>query len=1389
MKNKLMLCVALVFAMLKFTPNLDAQVTCSNDNTSLGSSCLKTLFPIDPNPNLRVKVLRNGSYLPSVWNATIDKFDIGKTLQIKLIDTVSGNFCLSTLNVTDNSKPTFTCPPTDSIFCNQIGIGYLPLISQTGGPTNIFDCSNTYTNYADYIYISTNNCTPILTEPSNFLLTNAFDPVLASNNTIKIIIRNHIVSDVYGNKDSCYQIIYIKKQSLSNVVMPHDTMISCLNANTSIANLGIPKYKDGTAITNLCGISIINSPDEITPTCPGSYKLRRPWLVMDNCAVGPNNMIQSIQVIQVNDTTAPVVSGLVTDYQYTSNDSYYPRNLIFNFDGRNINVTPLQNSKNCGSNPIITIKGYDLDCSAGAIIVNSNNSLVTKLSTNFNPTTKETTVIFKGNFPTIGTYSILFTATDSCSLSNTTKMITFNVIDNIRPTAVCDQLTQIALTNDGTGTVNAITFDNGSKDNCSRIDEFKVRRVTNCVGGNQVTNPDNSFYDSVEFNCCDIGDTVMVVLRVKDESGNTNQCMVSTLIEDKIRPNCIPPVDRNIACNNPTLNIFDVSNFGDPIVNDNCSFDTTYTVVRNINNCKTGTITRTWTVKERDGYKYQTQCSQRINITSYADFVVDFPEDTTVTCFAALNIGVADKLDLLNRPNTVDGYVQNLGCGNLAVNITDEVFTTVPGSCYKIMRKYTVIDWCKFQSNPSQPNSCSGNYSTNGFVARGSTSRLFRQSDLGTSNDGIVCYTQIITVNDNQAPMFLRKGRDTVVKDYSAEIECNGDTLSCDGIYTDSVKASDFCGNILLSNSLNYKWSVFNKNTGLLFKSGIGNYLYENRKNGNNDCTDIQRNGLELPYNSPFIIKWQVEDNCGNIGYLEDTVKVIDFKKPSIYCKKATYELARMGNPVVTMAMINVNDLIGSYSKDNCTPSQLIKKGIRRRGTGAGFPMTGGIPDTVVNATCNDLLSGIVIIEVWVMDLAGNMDFCIDTVSIQNNMNACVPLTQNITLAGKITDEMKEPVNAVQIVALMNGLQFANDNTNNSGSYNLSLMQGAFYKVKATKTDDLLNGVTTKDIVDINKHILGVEVLNSPYKLIAADVNNSGNITSLDMLEIRKAILRKTNSFTNNNSWRFVDKGHVFQDPKNPFGSTIPELVNINTASNVNANFVGVKIGDVNCSATPNALNNNAITRNNDVFVLEYIKAEESNDRSYTLNFGKERFNGFQFALDFDNKELYDISAIGLDGFGISNYNFIQNKVLISWNGKVTSDNPQLIIHVSNTNRINDVDNEALISQFYNDDNTKLIALQSKNPIPNQSFELYQNNPNPFELSTVIGFSLPQAMYATLQIMDNTGKVVKMIQQDFYKGLNKVFIEKDEIGASGIYYYQLKTPEFTATKKMVLLKQ
>jgi hypothetical protein len=86
-------------------------------------------------------------------------------------------------------------------------------------------------------------------------------------------------------------------------------------------------------------------------------------------------------------------------------------------------------------------------------------------------------------------------------------------------------------------------------------------------------------------------------------------------------------------------------------------------------------------------------------------------------------------------------------------------------------------------------------------------------------------------------------------------------------------------------------------------------------------------------------------------------------------------------------------------------------------------------------------------------------------------------------------------------------------------------------------------------------------------------------------------------------------------------------------------------------------------------------------------------------------------------------------------------------------------------------------------------FALLGNYPNPFNPSTVIKFEIAQPTKASLKIYNSLGQLVKVLMEN--EPVEAGRYEKEFNAAdlsSGVYFYKLETPEFTAIKKMVLIK-
>lgn len=99
----------------------------------------------------------------------------------------------------------------------------------------------------------------------------------------------------------------------------------------------------------------------------------------------------------------------------------------------------------------------------------------------------------------------------------------------------------------------------------------------------------------------------------------------------------------------------------------------------------------------------------------------------------------------------------------------------------------------------------------------------------------------------------------------------------------------------------------------------------------------------------------------------------------------------------------------------------------------------------------------------------------------------------------------------------------------------------------------------------------------------------------------------------------------------------------------------------------------------------------------------------------------------------------------------------------------------------------KPTSVNEAKQIPKE-YSLSQNYPNPFNPSTTISFSIPKNINVKLIIYDALGRKIKtLVDENKTAGNYNITFDAGSL-SSGIYYYKLFTPEYSATKKLLLLK-
>jgi trimeric autotransporter adhesin len=725
----------------------------------------------------------------------------------------------------------------------------------------------------------------------------------------------------------------------------------------------------------------------------------------------------------------------------------------------------------------------------------------------------------------------------------------------------------------------------------------------------------------------------------------------------------------------------------------------------------------------------------------------------------------------LGRP-VVENNSDDL-CALISIEYFDELFTIEPDACFKVIRKWVVIDWCQYDPTLSPTN-------------------------------GRWEYRQIIKVTDKDRPVVT-----VTIGNCNPAVKNAVDNI-CYGRISLTADATDNCSPLDWL-FFDYKIDLFNDGKGIHsgFDYAVGPLTKKDFAAGkapvkrHNPAADNPNNPFDATGSYPIGIHnicWYVEDGCGNQTANCKLFEIKDCKAPTPYCDLGVITTVMPSSGCVTIWAKDLDR--GSF--DNCTNKNDLL-----------FYFDGDPSKTSLTVCCEDFVNAkaddelILPLKVYVQDQEGNSDFCKTTLVVQDPLNVC----KNSGSFGRITGELKTENNQmtekVDARLYRLGLMTKRMTTSANGSYFFGdLVYGASmdYLVQPVRTDDPLNGVTTADIVKIQRHILGIESLDSPYKLIAADVNNTKNITAADVSEIRKLILGVTSQFAKNDSWTFVPEKYAFPDVQNPWNAPRDLMVTVSDQQTYYENFIAIKMGDVTNSAKANgAIFSDARSKGKLHFEIE-------NDRTkagelYRLEFKSSDFNsvvGYQFTLRFDDQHLVfesmepGVLNLEMSNFGINRLS--EGLITTSWNDKqaVTVDKETTLFTLvfralSNESIANlvTINSAVTAAEAYQADlqimDVSLGVRTNTGVVETGIFELYQNTPNPFNDETVISFSLPKAGPAKLSLYDLQGKVIRIYEISGAKGINSIRIKRTELNSGGVLYYQLDASNHTATKQMILM--
>ncbi len=544
-----------------------------------------------------------------------------------------------------------------------------------------------------------------------------------------------------------------------------------------------------------------------------------------------------------------------------------------------------------------------------------------------------------------------------------------------------------------------------------------------------------------------------------------------------------------------------------------------------LNGCNIGTIKRTWTVE--DEYLNVYTCTQLITVTGPAgqELDVTWPE-------SGISVEGCNP-DYSPNVTGYPSYINTNPCALIGVNYEDTEFIFGP-QCTKIKRTWTIIDWCTYNQ------------------------------DLGT---GEYIFNQIIKVSEDTPPQY--DALDTIFVG----------THNCVDAFIDISEISlppSSCG---------------------------GDFSFTH----NSPFADEDGSNASGTYPiGTHTFSYVVDYSCSLKKFVYQTIVVDDTSAPLPYCiSKIATTLCGVdtnGDGVIDDGKVEIwAEDFNVGSTNTCASGNLQ------------FSFSPDVTNTHQMFTCADV--GENILNMYVTDQLGNQSYCIVTLDIQNNsldIPGCYgTLSANenhdYTVSGRLTsfsgsmDEFAQvkiktsdidtfgilTVDTTFVETVIDSILLDDDTynyvinidtlTNNivdtlvgheetitdldiQGEYSIShmeLMDDYIIEPEINTYDP--NLITTRDVEILSQHIWGEYVITDKFALLAADINEDGEVDATDFYDLMYVLRFDEYPPHIEKPWRTFNVSHYLMT-----GETMPMIYLEEFDSSVSNNdFFAVMKGDL----------------------------------------------------------------------------------------------------------------------------------------------------------------------------------------------------------------------------------
>ena len=397
----------------------------------------------------------------------------------------------------------------------------------------------------------------------------------------------------------------------------------------------------------------------------------------------------------------------------------------------------------------------------------------------------------------------------------------------------------------------------------------------------------------------------------------------------------------------------------------------------------------------------------------------------------------------------------------------------------------------------------------------------------------------------------------------------------------------------------------------------------------------------------------------------------------------------------------------------------------------------------------------------------------------------------NGLIGGVVHTELGESLQGASITLNGNEMETAKiETTSLAGRYMFhNNNMASDYAVSVAKEDAHAKGISTADVITIHNHITKEDLLDSPYKLIAADVTNDTKVNIDDIVELKQLILGTKQTFVNNDAWRFISDHSQFFDTTNPWPFVETMEIRDFNASMMDANFTAVKIGDV----TDDVMNTTEARQHQEItlFIIDKAVIKEEPFSADVIMSSTKEIVGLQGTISTLDLVDLNISSEKID-IDKSDYNYTSNTFSYSFH-KIQNKKTDLLFTLTGMPV-----KEGFLSDFLTFNNlvTRTEVYGVDGVIYNvniefvtekPSFSAGNYTPNPFTEISTIDIELPSQGKLNYSIYSATGRLVKQDEIYLQAGKQQLSIANKDLTGNGLYTVVFEHKGSRLAKRVVLI--